>query len=96
MSRCPLPEGTISTAIAMTSYSEKLDAVCDLLFPPLTLTHTLGEVVAAAGLRQLGLAETEKYPHVTFFLNGGSEDCHPGEERCLIAQSGYLLTCNLK
>ncbi|MGB2165871.1 MAG: 2,3-bisphosphoglycerate-independent phosphoglycerate mutase [Candidatus Puniceispirillales bacterium] len=80
----PLPEGTISTAIAMTSYSEKLDAVCDLLFPPLTLTHTLGDVVAAAGLRQLRLAETEKYPHVTFFLNGGSEDCHPGEERCLI------------
>lgn len=80
----PLAKGTISTAVAMASYSKKLDAVCDILFPPFALTHTLGDVVAAAGLRQLRLAETEKYPHVTFFLNGGNEDKHKGEDRCLI------------
>ena len=82
--RAPLPKGTISTSVAMSSYSEQLDAVCDILFPPHPLTQTLGDVVAAAGLRQLRLAETEKYPHVTFFLNGGDETPHDGEDRCLI------------
>lgn len=81
----PLPESTISKAVAMSSYSEQLDAVCNILFPAIPLTHTLGDVVAAAGMSQLRLAETEKYPHVTFFLNGGSENIHKGEERCLIA-----------
>ena len=43
------------------------------IFPPQTLTNVLGEVVADAGRTQLRMAETEKYPHVTYFLNGGEE-----------------------
>ncbi len=58
----PLPKETISTAIAMTSYSEKLDAVCDILFPPLALTHTLGDVVAAAGITPAQAGRNGKIP----------------------------------
>jgi 2,3-bisphosphoglycerate-independent phosphoglycerate mutase len=54
------------------------------LFPPQTLTNGLGEVVAKAGLRQLRMAETEKYPHVTYFLSGGAEEPYPGEERIMV------------
>jgi 2,3-bisphosphoglycerate-independent phosphoglycerate mutase len=55
-----------------------------MLFPPVTLTHILGEVVSAAGLKQLRLAETEKYAHVTFFFNGGEERVYPGEDRIMV------------
>jgi 2,3-bisphosphoglycerate-independent phosphoglycerate mutase len=48
------------------------------------LSNVLGEVVAAAGLTQLRMAETEKYAHVTYFLNGGREDSYPGEDRILV------------
>jgi bisphosphoglycerate-independent phosphoglycerate mutase (AlkP superfamily) len=48
------------------------------------LSHVLGAVVAEAGLKQLRIAETEKYAHVTFFLNGGEETLFPGEERILV------------
>ncbi len=44
----------------------------------------LGEVVAAAGRTQLRMAETEKYPHVTYFLNGGKEAPYPGEDRIMV------------
>ncbi len=54
------------------------------VFPPCDLKNTLGEVLSAHGLRQLRAAETEKYAHVTFFLNGGREPTFPGEERLLI------------
>lgn len=54
------------------------------LLAPQDLNLTLGEVVSQAGLRQLRLAETEKYAHVTFFFNGGREICFPGEERILV------------
>ena len=74
----------LSGAIGMTSYSARLDARMTTLFGPLTLVDTLGDVVSAAGQRQLRLAETEKYPHVTFFLNGGEEDQAEGEERVMI------------
>ena len=47
---------------------------CRPLFPPQTMERMLGQVVSAAGLRQLRMAETEKYPHVTYFLNGGREE----------------------
>ena len=80
-------EGTVpepSTVIGMTTYSEALAAKMDTLFAPQTIDKTLGEVVAAAGRRQLRLAETEKYPHVTFFLNGGVEDVSTGETRELV------------
>ncbi|MEC7246560.1 MAG: alkaline phosphatase family protein, partial [Pseudomonadota bacterium] len=54
------------------------------LYPPVDLADTLGAVVAAAGRRQLRLAETEKYPHVTFFFNGGDETQRKGEDRALV------------
>ncbi len=73
-----------TAAVGMTPYSEALDRSMAALFPPEPLVHVLGEVVADAGLTQLRLAETEKYPHVTYFFNGGREAVFPGEERVLI------------
>ena len=54
------------------------------LFPPEALTHVLGEVTADAGRTQLRAAETEKYAHVTYFLNGGQETQFRGEDRILV------------
>src|SRR5690606_19488378 len=54
-------------------------------FRPQPMTNIFGEVVARAGLKQLRAAETEKYPHVTFFFNGGREEPYEGEERLLVA-----------
>jgi 2,3-bisphosphoglycerate-independent phosphoglycerate mutase len=68
----------------MVSYSSELDRLLPALFPPEELTDTLGEVVSRAGMRQLRIAETEKYAHVTFFLNGGEERVFAGEERILV------------
>ena len=73
-----------AAASGMCSYSETLDRFAEPMFPPLQVTDHLGEVVAQAGLRQLRVAETEKYAHVTFFLNGGEEREMPGEERVLV------------
>ncbi|WP_027965436.1 2,3-bisphosphoglycerate-independent phosphoglycerate mutase [Halalkalibacillus halophilus] len=68
--------------VTMTQYSEDLKA--DIAFPPNTPEKTLGEVVSNEGLKQLRIAETEKYPHVTYFMNGGLEAVFEGEERILI------------
>ena len=54
------------------------------IFTPEELSHILGEVVSAAGKRQLRIAETEKYPHVTYFFNGGVEKAFPNEDRKII------------
>jgi 2,3-bisphosphoglycerate-independent phosphoglycerate mutase len=54
------------------------------LFAPKVIENSLGEVVSRAGLRQLRIAETEKYPHVTFFFNGGWEESYDGEERIMV------------
>jgi 2,3-bisphosphoglycerate-independent phosphoglycerate mutase len=54
------------------------------LFPPQSMADILGAVVSSAGLAQLRIAETEKYPHVTYFLNGGEETPFPGEERIMV------------
>lgn len=77
----PIPK---SRAIGMSEYSKDLNKFHSLLFPSEELKGTLGEVVAAAGKTQLRLAETEKYAHVTFFLNGGREACFEGEARILV------------
>lgn len=66
----------------MTKYDASFDF--PILFPKTAPTNTLAEVVAHAGLRQLHTAETEKYAHVTFFLNGGIEEPYIGESRVLI------------
>ena len=68
----------------MTQYSEALAGQMDALFPPVTLDRILGEVVADAGRTQLRMAETEKYPHVTYFLNGGVETPYEGEDRIMV------------
>jgi 2,3-bisphosphoglycerate-independent phosphoglycerate mutase len=82
MNRLTAPR--LAGAIGMTSYSAALDARMTTLFGPQAIEDTLGAVVATAGRRQLRLAETEKYPHVTFFLNGGEETPADGEERVMV------------
>jgi 2,3-bisphosphoglycerate-independent phosphoglycerate mutase len=71
-------------AAGMTSYGAELDIRMETLFPPQVLTNGLGETVAKAGLRQVRMAETEKYPHVTYFFNGGEETAYPGEDRIMV------------
>ena len=68
----------------LVAYSELLNQHLKVLFPTVNLDETIGEIVAKQGLKQLRIAETEKYPHVTFFLNGGREEKFSGEERILI------------
>ena len=74
----------IAAAAGMTQYSEELDQVMQAIFPPQTFPNILGEVAAAAGRTQLRMAETEKYPHVTYFLNGGREEPYEGEARIMV------------
>lgn len=66
-----------------TSYDDDFTQV-EVAYPPLDLKNTIGEVVSNRNLKQLRIAETEKYPHVTYFFNGGEEDPFEGEERILI------------
>jgi 2,3-bisphosphoglycerate-independent phosphoglycerate mutase len=73
-----------AAALGMSRYSDELAGYLDVLFPPETLRNVLGQVVAAAGRTQLRIAETEKYAHVTYFLNGGEETPNPGEDRILV------------
>jgi 2,3-bisphosphoglycerate-independent phosphoglycerate mutase len=68
--------------VTLTEYHQ--DFTYPIAFPPTSITHTLGEVLSENGLKQLRLAETEKYAHVTFFFNGGREDPFEGESRTLI------------
>jgi 2,3-bisphosphoglycerate-independent phosphoglycerate mutase len=74
----------IASAVGMTQYSSALEPLMASIFPTQTLPNILGEVVAAAGRTQLRMAETEKYPHVTYFLNGGEEAKFPGEDRIMV------------
>jgi 2,3-bisphosphoglycerate-independent phosphoglycerate mutase len=74
-----------STAIGMTAYSDALAPLMHTLFPPQHMNELLGEVASAAGKTQLRMAETEKYPHVTYFLNGGREEPYEGEDRIMVA-----------
>ena len=73
-----------AAAAGMTQYSTELDAYLGTLFAPNQLKDILGEVVARAGRTQLRMAETEKYPHVTYFLNGGEETPYPREDRIMV------------
>lgn len=70
----------------MTQYDVSFDQYPGLFvaYRPDSLENTFGEYVSRFGLKQLRIAETEKYPHVTFFFNGGAEKEYPGEDRCLI------------
>ncbi|MDS9466568.1 2,3-bisphosphoglycerate-independent phosphoglycerate mutase [Paracoccus sp. MBLB3053] len=71
--------------LGMVDYSAKHDEYMRAAYPKRQVTNTLGAWVAAKGLTQFRLAETEKYPHVTFFLNGGKETPEPGEDRFMPA-----------
>ena len=73
-----------AAAVGMTQYSDELDKLMTTIFPPQTLHNILGEVVAEAGRTQLRMAETEKYAHVTYFLNGGREEPFSGEDRIMV------------
>jgi 2,3-bisphosphoglycerate-independent phosphoglycerate mutase len=68
--------------ITMTVYDQTYQ--CPVAFQPETLENILGKIVSDAGKRQLRIAETEKYPHVTYFFNGGIEIAYPGEDRVIV------------
>ena len=71
-------------ACGMSEYSEHLMTMMSSIFPPRSIEDTLGAVVSEAGMTQIRMAETEKYPHVTFFFNGGEEKQFPGEDRIMV------------
>jgi 2,3-bisphosphoglycerate-independent phosphoglycerate mutase len=70
------------SCVTMTQYDQTFEI--PQAFPPFSLARILAQVLAEHGRTQLRTAETEKYPHVTYFFNGGYEPPYPGEERCLI------------
>lgn len=72
--------------ITMTSYDADFKNI-HVLFKKENLTKTLGEIISEAGLRQIRIAETQKYPHVTYFFSGGREKKFKGEERILVKSS---------
>ncbi len=84
-----------AAAVGMVSYSSAHDAWITPMYPSDDIVNTLGAWVEAHGLRQYRVAETEKYPHVTFFLNGGGETPAPGEDRYM-APSPKVRTYDLK
>ncbi|NPC94213.1 2,3-bisphosphoglycerate-independent phosphoglycerate mutase [Bacillus sp. WMMC1349] len=79
--------------VCLTHFSETVDGY--VAFKPVNLDNTIGEVLSQNDLKQLRIAETEKYPHVTFFMSGGREEKFPGEERILI-DSPKVATYDLK
>ena len=79
--------------VCLTEY--KKDFGLDCAFPPISVKNTLGDCVSSLGFKQLRIAETEKYAHVTFFFNGGVEETLPGEDRKLI-QSPKVKTYDLQ
>ena len=84
-----------NSAHSLVSYSKSLDKYILNLFKKVNIKNTVGEVISKMGLKQLRLAETEKYAHVTYFFNCGYEKEFPGEERILI-QSPKVTTYDLK
>lgn len=83
-----------STIVSMTRYHE--DYPFPVAFEPMDLSWTLGEIVSAEGLAQLRIAETEKFPHVTFFFSGGRDERFAGEERILIPSPRDVKTYDQK
>lgn len=84
---------TLADYVTLTCYDATFNI--DIAFPPPDLNNTLGEYLAKQGKRQLRIAETEKYAHVTYFINGGCETQYPNEERILIP-SPKIATYDLK
>ncbi|HEX7311601.1 MAG TPA: 2,3-bisphosphoglycerate-independent phosphoglycerate mutase, partial [Gaiellaceae bacterium] len=92
LSRLLLDRGFALTT--MTRYSDDLD--CPVVFDEVRVEDTLAEVLSRAGLRQLHVAETEKYAHVTYFFNGGREEEWPGETRMLVPSPRDVPSYDLK
>ncbi|MBX7138888.1 MAG: 2,3-bisphosphoglycerate-independent phosphoglycerate mutase [Oligoflexia bacterium] len=84
----------IRRALCFTEYDHSFKV--PFLFSQLSIKNHLGEVVAAQGLRQLRVAETEKYPHVTYFFNGGVETPYAGESRKIVPSPRDVKTYDLK
>lgn len=84
-----------ASQLGMVEYSSALSEMLPALFPAEEIKNSLGEVLAREGINQLRIAETEKYAHVTFFFNGGSEEVYQGEDRILIP-SPDVATYDLK
>lgn len=80
--------------VTLTEYDADYD--CDVIFTPERLEMVLGEVVSQAGMNQMRIAETEKYPHVTYFFNGGIEKSYEGEDRVIIPSPKDVATYDLK
>jgi 2,3-bisphosphoglycerate-independent phosphoglycerate mutase len=78
----PVPDRPRLSCVTMTQYDQTFPI--PQAFPPFSLARILAQVLAEHGRSQFRTAETEKYPHVTYFFNGGYEPPYPGEERCLI------------
>ncbi|UYV36648.1 2,3-bisphosphoglycerate-independent phosphoglycerate mutase [Rhodobacteraceae bacterium D3-12] len=89
------PRPTLAALMGMVEYSDSHNAYMTTMFPSRDIVNTLGTWVAKHGLRQFRLAETEKYPHVTFFLNGGKEQPEQGEDRYM-APSPKVATYDLQ
>src|SRR5699024_7154220 len=79
--------------VMLTDFSETVDSY--VAYEPTSLDNTIGEVLSTNDMKQLRIAETEKYPHVTFFMSGGREKEFPGEKRILI-NSPKVATYDLK
>lgn len=83
----------LSEYVMMTQYASTIKAAC--AYPPESISNSLGEYLSGLGKKQLRIAETEKYAHVTFFFNGGQEEVYSGEDRILIP-SPSVATYDLK
>ena len=81
--------------VSMTSYKAEFEPYLEVAFKPTGLENTFGEYVSKLGLKQLRIAETQKYAHVTFFFNGGNETPYKGEDRVLIP-SPQVATFDMK
>src|SRR5207237_5201492 len=78
----------------MTRYRDDFD--CPVVFPEQVVRHTMAEILSGHGIRQLHVAETEKYAHVTYFFNGGDEREWPGETRVLVPSPQEVATYDQK
>ena len=89
------PKGYFPVNYVCTAQYDESMTELPVAFPPETIENTFGEYVSANGLRQLRVAETEKYAHVTFFFNGGVERVSPGEDRILVPSPKEYATYDL-
>ena len=89
------PRPDLAAALGMVSYSDRLSGFMAVMFPPEEIVNTLGAFLSSQGKAQFRIAETEKYPHVTYFLNGGVEEPYPGETRYM-APSPKVKTYDMK